>query len=151
MKAIFDFTVYIFILTKHKIYVAYYLIKIVLKLIHRALIHDNSKYRFSEAIPMSKIAKYLINTLYGSKAYKDLTNRNYEAIKIHYKRNRHHPEYHDNDYKKMSLIDLIEMFVDWKAASKRYKNGNFDKSVEISKEKFKMSDEIIEFLKTLEI
>lgn len=150
MNAIFDLIQYYFILTKHKLYVAFYLFKVALKFIYRAIIHDNSKYKFSEAIPMSKIAKYLINTPYGSEQYKKLLKENAENIQLHYKRNRHHPEYYNNNYKKMSLIDLIEMLEDWKAASKRHKNGNFCKSIEISKEKFQMSDEIINFLKTLE-
>ena len=38
----------------------------------------------------------------------------------------------------MNLFDLIEMFCDWKAAVKRNKNGNLQKSIDINEERFKM-------------
>ncbi len=38
----------------------------------------------------------------------------------------------------MTLIDLIEMLVDWKAASERHNDGNILKSIEKNSSRFNM-------------
>jgi hypothetical protein len=43
----------------------------------------------------------------------------------------------------MTLLDLIEMLVDWKAASERHNDGNIRKSVEINGKRFEMSPQLI--------
>ena len=43
----------------------------------------------------------------------------------------------------MNLFDLIEMLVDWKAASERHNNGNIRKSIEINGNRFNMSPQLI--------
>ena len=45
------------------------------------------------------------------------------AIDHHYANNRHHPEHWPNGINDMTLMDLIEMLADWKAATARNKNG----------------------------
>ena len=47
----------------------------------------------------------------------------------------------------MDLFDLIEMFFDWKAATERHNDGDINKSIEINKERFKMSDQICDIFK----
>ena len=42
----------------------------------------------------------------------------------------------------MTLIDLIEMLCDWKAATVRNKNGNIRKSIEHNADRFKMSPQL---------
>jgi len=42
----------------------------------------------------------------------------------------------------MSLLDLIEMFVDWKAASERHANGDITRSIEVNQERFGYSDDL---------
>lgn len=42
----------------------------------------------------------------------------------------------------MSLLDLIEMLADWKAAGMRHANGNITQSLEINRKRFGMSDQI---------
>lgn len=44
----------------------------------------------------------------------------------------------------MTLLDLIEMLVDWKASSERHNNGNILKSIEINGNRFGMSPQLIE-------
>jgi hypothetical protein len=44
----------------------------------------------------------------------------------------------------MSLLDLIEMFCDWKAAGERHANGNFAESLNINRERFGMSPQLAE-------
>ena len=51
----------------------------------------------------------------------------------------------------MSLFDLIEMLVDWKAATERHDNGDIIKSLEINKERFGMGDVLDKvFMNTIE-
>lgn len=42
----------------------------------------------------------------------------------------------------MNLFDLIEMIVDWYAATKRHNDGDIHKSLEINKERFGISDQL---------
>jgi hypothetical protein len=42
----------------------------------------------------------------------------------------------------MSLIDLLEMICDWKAATLRHNDGNIQRSITINKERFKYGDEL---------
>lgn len=50
----------------------------------------------------------------------------------------------------MSLLDLIEMICDWKAATLRHNDGDIPRSIEINQERFGYSDELKQiFLNTL--
>lgn len=42
----------------------------------------------------------------------------------------------------MSLLDLIEMLCDWKAATERHTDGDLRKSLEINKTRFGLSDQL---------
>ena len=97
-------------------------------------------------IPSIKRFRY---ALYGTSEYEKILNENKELIKLHFFKNDHHPE-HFEDYRSMSLLALIEMFADWKAAIKKQPNGNIEKSFEVAQKKYGMSNEILKFLKTLE-
>ena len=46
----------------------------------------------------------------------------------------------------MDLLDLVEMFCDWKAASLRHKDGDFAASLQINKERFGISDQLMAIL-----
>lgn len=46
----------------------------------------------------------------------------------------------------MNLFDLIEMFLDWKAAGERDSGGNIYKSIELNKDRFKISDQLAKIL-----
>lgn len=43
----------------------------------------------------------------------------------------------------MNLLDLIEMFCDWLAATKRHNNGDINRSIKINQSRFSMSDDIV--------
>lgn len=42
----------------------------------------------------------------------------------------------------MSLLDLLEMLIDWKAASERHKTGDIRRSIELNQVRFGYSDEL---------
>jgi hypothetical protein len=47
----------------------------------------------------------------------------------------------------MSLIDLIEMICDWKAATLRHNDGDINKSIELNKDRFGYSDDLAQIFK----
>ncbi|WP_260858005.1 DUF5662 family protein [Bacillus sp. FJAT-22090] len=69
------------------------------------------------------------------------------ALKHHYENNSHHPEYHQDGIRGMDLLDVVEMFCDWKAATMRHADGDINKSIEINKERFGYSDELAQIFK----
>lgn len=119
-----------------------------LRLLKRAIFHDISKYTLKEALPFSTLVKTIRHTTYGSEEYFRVLASLQNVINLHYSRNRHHPEFF-GDYKRMNFIDLIEMAADWNASSKKNLNNNLKKSILISQERFKISDEIGELLRRL--
>lgn len=47
----------------------------------------------------------------------------------------------------MSLLDVLEMLADWKAAGMRHADGSIEQSLEINRERFEISDQLFEILK----
>ncbi len=133
--------------TKHKLWVFYYLFLFCLKLLYRAIIHDFSKYGKWEAKYFIKVLPRLKKLTYGSQEYKNCLNEIKPAIDHHQKNNKHHPEYYDNLIDGMSLLDIVEMFYDWKAATKRHENGNINKSVEINAKRFHYNESLKNILR----
>jgi hypothetical protein len=53
-----------------------------------------------------------------------------DGLKHHYAHNRHHPEFFGEDgVDGMSLVDVIEMLADWKAATEHHDDGDLAKSL----------------------
>lgn len=46
----------------------------------------------------------------------------------------------------MTLVDLVEMFCDWKASSLRHNDGNIRKSIEINSARFRMTPQMVQIL-----
>lgn len=64
------------------------------------------------------------------------------TIAHHYAANDHHPEHWPNGVNDMSLLSILEMLCDWKAASERTKQGSIQQSLPINKERFGISDQL---------
>ncbi len=102
----------------------------------RALTHDLSKYRWSEAHSFADVTFALWRTTYGTDEYRALLKRIKPAIDLHYRRNRHHPEHFGNGIRDMQWIDTVEMLADWCAAVRRHRDGDIYKSLEINSSRF---------------
>jgi hypothetical protein len=120
-----------------------YLNKVVLNLLSRSARHDQSKLESPEVELFTEFTPKLAATTYGSDEYKQYQKQMGEALQHHYANNSHHPEHYKNGVNDMTLLDLIEMFVDWKAASERHNDGNILKSIEINGQRFEMSPQLI--------
>lgn len=113
----------------------------------RACLHDNSKLTEPEKSTFDRVTPRLKELAYGSDEYKAALVDMGPALQHHYEHNSHHPEHYANGVNDMSLLDVVEMLCDWKAASERHANGDFAKSLEINKERFGISDQLANILR----
>ena len=112
--------------------------------------HDESKLEDPEKSLFDIYSPKLKNCTYGSDEYKSYLKELKPALDHHYAKNFHHPEHYKNGIDDMDLIDLLEMFVDWKASSERHDSGDIIKSIEINKKRFNMSEQLANiFLNTI--
>lgn len=114
----------------------------IVDLVSRGENHDNSKFEDPELSVFAEHTPKLAKTEYGSLEYKELLSQVKPAIDHHYSKNRHHTEHWPNGINDMTLVDLLEMLADWKAATDRNKDGNIRKSIEINSEKYKISPQL---------
>lgn len=120
-----------------------YLNLVIRKLLDRSERHDQSKLASPEVELFTEYTEKLKDVTYGSEEYKSYLEKLKPALEHHYANGSHHPEHFRSGVDDMSLIDLIEMFVDWKAASERHNDGNIKKSIEINGKRFEMSPQLI--------
>jgi hypothetical protein len=115
---------------------------IVKELLDRAQKHDASKLVEPELEAFTKHTENLASCTYGSHQYDKFLEELKPALEHHYANNMHHPEHYPNGINGMNLIDLIEMFVDWKAASLRHNDGNLLKSIAINSKRFSIDSQL---------
>ena len=118
--------------------------KAAIELIKRGNIHDKSKLEEPEKSDFDRLTPLLKTLTYGSEEYKASLVELQVALKHHYANNSHHPEHYENGVNGFDLFDLMEMFFDWKAAGERHADGNIYKSIEINKDRFKLSEQTID-------
>lgn len=134
---------------KHKLWVALYLLRYWVnpavsdhptELLHRAIVHDLSKFRWVETKGFARTVRKLKSTKYGSDEYRALVKQIAPSISAHYERNSHHPEHYPGQgFKGMSEHDVIEMVADWCAARRRHHDGSFDESLKVNAKRFKLT------------
>ncbi len=120
--------------------------QIVGQLIKRQIFHDDSKLEEPEKSTYDEFTPKLRGLTYGSDEYRECLKAMGPALKHHYAENRHHPEHFENGVNGMTLIDLVEMLADWKAAGMRHADGSMVESLKINKERFALSDQLYEIL-----
>ena len=123
-------------------------------LIQRAAVHDLSKLTPMEICPLSDMQRLIDaegQAPYGSDEYKRRTALLGPMLENHYADNSHHPEHYGNGVNGMDLLDLVEMFLDWKAASERGEESamNLSHSVVRFKIEPQLGDIFVNTAKTL--
>jgi hypothetical protein len=113
---------------------------------HRAVVHDASKWSSEEWPYFEEATPKLAGLTYGSPEYKESLRAIRPAIEHHNAVNAHHPEHHTNGIDDMSLLDLLEMLCDWKAAGERHTDGNIRRSLEVNRERFKIGPQLEQIL-----
>ena len=112
------------------------------ELTDRVIQHDKPKLESPEIEIFSKYTPKLSNTTYGSEEYKRCLQEMKRALDHHYKCCRHHPEHFQNGINDMTLVDIVEMFCDWKASTLRHNDGNFIQSIDINADRFNISPQL---------
>ena len=128
---------------KHILQVNEFIGKFVSELLERGRQHDRTKLYDPEVNLFAEYTPKLAQCKYDSEEYKECLKGLKPALDHHYSRNRHHPEHFKNGIADMTLVDLVEMFCDWKAASMRQHDGNLEKSIEKNKDRFGIPSELI--------
>jgi len=139
----------------HKVQVFRFMLRTVMRILKRAIVHDFSKFSDEEAPHFAK-ANGLGSLTYGSPEYNKMINKTLKpALEHHYENNSHHPEHHKGGVNEMGLLDQIEMLCDWKAATLRTKNGSIKESIELNAGRFGYNEDTkkkyIEFLKDINV
>lgn len=120
------------------------LIGVVIKeLLDRAKEHDQEKMKEPEVGIFAEFTPKLKHSTYGSPEYQEFLKEMKPALDHHYATYRHHSEHFPNGMNDMNLIDLMEMFCDWVASSRRHNDGNILKSIEINRTRFNMPDMMV--------
>jgi hypothetical protein len=134
-------------------------------LYNRGCEHDHSKFEYVEKIAFDILGERQRDIQYGTPEYFAQFTATPEmgpAIAHHYQANRHHPEFHAMDAEgnlnkdevangiaisRMTLLDLIEMLVDWRAAAERYKDGSIADSLDHNTMRFGLSSQLASILR----
>jgi hypothetical protein len=119
---------------------------VVSELLRRADRHDATKLESPEKEVFDDLTPKLNNTTYNSDEYKKFLEELKPALDHHYANSRHHPEHYPRGIRDMTLMDLIEMLCDWKAASERHNDGNIRKSLEDNSVRFGYGAELNDIL-----
>jgi hypothetical protein len=116
-------------------------------LLERGARHDASKLEEPEKAIFDTVGNRLAVITYAGEEYKHSLADLKTALDHHYTHNPHHPEHYPNGVDGMSLFDLTEMLMDWKAAGERHQGGmNIVRSIEISSERFAMGEQLKKIL-----
>jgi hypothetical protein len=117
------------------------------RLLDRGIHHDESSLEEPEKQFYDQWRPVLSSMPFGSPEYEAARAELMPALQHHYQRNRHHPEHHANGVNDMTLLDLLEMLADWKAAIER-KGGTESvlESIQRTKDRFGFSDQLVRIL-----
>lgn len=127
----------------------------------RARAHDRSKLEDPEKAVFDVVTPKLKGLTYGSDEYKASLAEMGVALNHHYEHNSHHPEHYAMTVSlgpnpdeltqgaaiaRMSILDLIEMLCDWKAATERHADGDYGKSLAINRKRFGIDGQLFSII-----
>ena len=95
---------------------------IAVELIDRGAKHDKTKLVDPELAALARMQQVTDSqgfVPYNSPEYVERMEILKPMLAHHYAANRHHPEHYSNGVTGMTLLDIVEMFADWKAAAER--------------------------------
>jgi hypothetical protein len=132
---------------RHSLRVAELMGELIKELLDRSIRHDLSKTREPERVVYDDVVPRLRAAAYGSPEYQTLVDAMGEGLRHHYAHNRHHPEHFPDGVNGMTLVDLVEMLADWKAATERTSPlGDLADSLPVNAERFAIARQLMEIL-----
>lgn len=108
----------------------------------RGKCHDVSKLMAPEKEIFDEMTPKLKASTYGSDEYKKMLSEMKPALDHHYVANSHHPEHSPDGIAAMTLLDILEMLCDWKAAGERHANGSIENSLKVNHSRFGINDQL---------
>ena len=133
--------------TLHINRVRFLLGQVAICLLERGSKHDASKLEPPEKAIFDAVGNRLAVITYEGEEYKQSLTELKVALDHHYLHNTHHPEHYPNGIDGMSLLDLVEMLIDWKAASERHPGGmNIAGSIEVGSQRFSVGEQLKKIL-----
>ena len=130
----------------HILKVQFFIGEVIKELLERSQNHDASKLEPPEKETFDRMTPRLSSVTYGSDEYRNMLKEMKPAIDHHNRLNSHHPEHYIYRIEGMNLIDIIEMFCDWKAATLRHKDGDIKKSLKINVDRFFITPQLFSIL-----
>jgi hypothetical protein len=119
-----------------------------IELARRITTHDRSKLSAPELELYCQATHKLESMTYGTEEYEAIRKEMLgDALDHHFAHNRHHPEHFANGIDGMNLFDILEMLIDWMAATKRHADGNIDRSFEVNRQRFDLSPQLERIMK----
>jgi hypothetical protein len=110
--------------------------QVIVDLERRSQVHDVSKLQPPEKQVFDIWTPKLRSMEYGSPEYRQALDAMGDALAHHYGANDHHPEHHARGVEDMTLVQLMEMLADWKAATLRHASGDMLDSLEQNAARF---------------
>lgn len=138
---------------KHIMRVQELMLQVVTDLADRAKKHDQSKLEEPEVSMFAAYTERLEGMDYSAdpdsdyqKCRQEMLEEDLNPLGHHYAHNDHHPEHFENGINDMSLIQILEMLCDWKAAGERHRGGNIFKSIEENTKRFGLDPQTVAIL-----
>jgi len=113
------------------------------KLARDAIDHDMSKLSSPEKEQYDKMIGEKGKHPYDSPEYNENIAVLGKALDHHYKYNSHHPEHFKDGISGMTLIDLVMMYIDWKASMLENPKGDMCRSIHLGAERFSMDSQLV--------
>jgi hypothetical protein len=123
------------------------LLQVIVGLQERLTRHDLSKMAPPEKAVFDRVTPQLKASTYGSEEYKQSLADIGDVLVHHYGANRHHPEHYPDGIAGMTLVDVVEMLADWKAATERHDDGSLARSLTIQEERFGIEPQLMALLR----
>jgi hypothetical protein len=132
---------------KHSLRVGALMGHAITELVDRSVRHDHSKTQPPELEVFDRVTPQLRGLTYGTDEYKAALADMGDGLAHHYAVNRHHPEHFADGVNNMTLVDLLEVLADWKAATERHTTGSLAASLTVQRERFGLSDQLVQVLR----
>lgn len=130
----------------HKTKIGTLMLDISRDIMQRALVHDNSK--LLDPTECEGFSNYDLSTVpFNSPEFNEMKKKMEPAIDHHVTTNRHHMEYHGCDVTNVTLVDLLEMLCDWRAAGMRRSDSSIERSIETMGDRYNLSEDLRKILK----
>ena len=112
----------------------------------RAAAHDQSKFSDAEKVIYAKVVPKLKMLPWRTSEYSRIAAELGPALDHHYRNNSHHPEHYPGGISGMDLIDIIEMYCDWAAATLRPGNGDMARTLTINAARYGLAGPLKDLL-----